>query len=69
MSSSTTINEITVPVAWDAKLILEFLENPAFHELSQWVDAELAELEMKWEHASSPKAWAGKSIRGAYVGR
>lgn len=65
MTSATTISETTIPVAWDAKMMLEFVENPVYQELNQWIDAELAALEMKWEHASSPKAWAGQSIRGS----
>jgi hypothetical protein len=69
MTSATTIQEVTIPVTWDAKLMLEFIENPAAQELNQWIDAELAALETKWQHASSPKAWAGQSIRGSRPSR
>jgi hypothetical protein len=69
MSSALTIKETTIPVAWDAKIMLEFIENPAFETLNQWIDTELAQLEAKWEHTSSPKAWNGQSIRGSRVNR
>jgi hypothetical protein len=61
MSSETTINELAIPASWDAKLILEFLENPACDALSHWMDSELQTLERTWQHASSPNAWTGKT--------
>jgi hypothetical protein len=65
MSSESTINENVFPETWDAKLILAFLDNPAFDEFSQWVDAELATLEANWRHASSPTAWLGSGRRAS----
>ena len=62
MSSEITINESALPASWDAKLILDFLENPAFESFNHWMDAELETLENKWQYASSPKAWSGTSI-------
>ena len=56
MSPESTANAGLNPETWDAKLVLAFLENPAFDEFSNWIDAELTTLEAKWRHASSPNA-------------
>lgn len=65
MSSDSTINEMVIPEAWDAKLVLDFLYTPAFNELSRWLEAELAALETKWRSASSPNAWRSESDRSS----
>lgn len=63
MSTESTVNELEIPDAWDAKLVLDFLQNPAFDGFSQWIDARLAHLEGEWLHASSPNALRGSSNR------
>lgn len=56
MSPAKSVHEIVTPETWDSNLILNFLETPAFEDFSGWIDSELAALEAKWGHTSSPDA-------------
>ncbi len=54
MSIESTASDALNPAIWDARLDLAFLENPAFETFSEWIDGELATLEARWRHTSSP---------------
>ena len=62
MSTESTANPALNPETWDANLVLAFLENPAFDEFSDWIDAKLTTLEAKWRPASSPNALRGNRM-------
>jgi hypothetical protein len=63
MSFESTANEVVHPDAWDAKLVLDFLETPGFEAFSTWIDGELTSLEAKWRHSSSPRALRSGNVR------
>ena len=61
--TGTTTHDLAIFEAWNAVQLLDLLNKPAYTGFGQWMDAELATLEAKWRHASSPKALRGHQGR------